>query len=574
MAVSLKDKILAALKSQKGFDEEKFDAALKIQKEKGGSLGKILIETGALGEKEYMLVLSRQLNIPPINLNRFKLDPAVIRLVPEDIMRQYKVIPVSKLGDTMTVALTDPLDVFILDKLKAITSNHIDVVLTTEEDVKTALDKFYTGYGFDLKKTVDEIGAARDVGVMELIAEEKIDISQLEGEGNLPPIIKIVNLMLIEAHKKRASDIHIEPAEKSLRVRFRIDGVLHDILNLPKNSQNPVITRIKILAKLDITQMHMPQDGRFKIRVAESEIDFRVSVLPTAYGNKIVLRLLDKSALGVGLAKLGFSHESTNAFKRAIERPYGMILVTGPTGSGKSTTLYSILNQLNTYTRNIITLEDPVEYQIEGITQIQARSDIGLTFASGLRSLLRQNPDVIMVGEIRDAETADIAIKAALTGQLLLSTLHTNDAVTAVTRLMDMGIEPFLIASSLVFICAQRLCKRICPHCKEEYAIPKSAFETMGIKYETVKRFSKNVFYKGKGCGKCSNTGFLGRFGILEALTVDNEIKAMITRHATSGEIKEYAVKRGMKTLKDDAIEKAFQGFTTFEEALSASSED
>lgn len=573
MGISLKDKILETLRTHKGFDESKFNAALKIQKEKGGSLGKILIDTGALSQKDYMLILSRQLNIPPINLSRYKLDPALMKSFPEDIIRIHKVIPISKMGDTLTVAIVDPFDIFVMDKLKGIINYRVDIVLTTEEDAKGALENFYTGRGLDIKQAIEQFGGD-EVGIVEETTEEKEDASILADKVNLAPIIKMVNLILIEAHNKRASDIHIEPAEKSLKIRYRIDGVLHEILNLPKTSQNAIIARVKIMAKLDITQSYLPQDGRFKIRVEDKEIDFRVSVLPTAFGNKVVLRLLDKTTLGTGLDNLGFTAGSLSLFKQAVDKPYGMILVTGPTGSGKSTSLYCILKQLNTAERSIITLEDPVEYQIEGITQIQAKAEIGLTFASGLRSLLRQNPDVIMVGEIRDSETADIAIKASLTGQLVFSTLHTNDTTSAITRLVDMGVEPFLISSSIVFICAQRLCRKICSYCKELDEIPKSVFERMNLNYDSIRNKSGGKFYIGKGCAKCGNTGFLGRTGIIEAFMINEDIKNLICRRASSAQIKTYAVKEGMKTLREDAIDKFTGGITTLEEALSVTSEE
>jgi len=576
MKILLKDKVLEALKARPGFDEKKFELALKLQKEKGGNLSGILVESGVISQKELMLIFSKQLNIPPINLNRYRIDPALLQLFPEKTMRDHKVIPLSKIGNTVTVAIADPLDVFVLDRLKAITDYHIEVVLSTDDDVKATLENIYSGRGLDIKKTIEEMDESSDAGagVVEVLSEEKINIGELTDTVKLPMIIKVVNLILIEALSKRASDIHIEPAEDCLKVRYRTDGILHEVLTLPKKSQNAVIARIKILSKLDITQMHIPQDGRFKIKVQDKEIDFRVSVLPTSFGSKIVLRLLDKSALGIGLEKLGFLPESMAAFKKALERPYGMILVTGPTGSGKSTTLYSILNEMNTADKSLITLEDPVEYQIEGVTQIQARPEIGLTFASGLRSVLRQNPDVIMIGEIRDFETADIAIKASLTGQLVFSTLHTNDAASAITRLMDMGVEPFLIASSMVFVCAQRLCRKICPHCKEAAEIPKTVLDRLGIDYAALKKAGKDKFYSGKGCPKCNTTGFLGRMGVLEALLIDDEMRDMIIKKTPTAEIKTYAVKHGMKTLRDDALDKFCNGLTTLEEMLSITSED
>ncbi|MFZ5800474.1 MAG: GspE/PulE family protein, partial [Candidatus Omnitrophota bacterium] len=375
--------------------------------------------------------------------------------------------------------------------------------------------------------------------------------------------------MIREALKQRASDIHIEPAEKDLRVRFRIDGNLHDILSLPKKNQNAVLARLKVMSRLDITEWRLPQDGRFKIKAGEKEIDFRVSVLPTTFGQKIVLRILDKGNLSIGLDGLGFFPETTAIFKDAIARPFGMILVTGPTGSGKSTTLYSIINQLNTVERNIITVEDPVEYELPGITQIPVNAEIGLTFASGLRSLLRQNPDIIMIGEIRDSETADIAVKAALTGQLVFSTLHTNDAAGAITRLIDMGVESFLVSSSLILACAQRLCRKICSACKEPVSVPADILRRFGLDK------SGAVYYHGKGCAACRNSGYRGRMGVLEVLPIDDDVREMVIKGKSSDEIKEYAIKdNGMQTLWDDAIKKFTLGMTTFEEVLRITSEE
>ncbi|MBI4335814.1 MAG: Flp pilus assembly complex ATPase component TadA [Candidatus Omnitrophica bacterium] len=573
MAVLLKEKILEILRAQKGFDEKRFERAVKLQGQKGGSLSRILVESGAITQKDLMLVLSRQLNIPPINLSRYTLDPSVMELIPERIIRDHNVIPISRIGNTLTVAVSDPLDLFLLDRLKAVTDHRVEIVLSTENDIRAAIGNFYSGRGFDINKTIRDMDES-GVGIVEALSEEKIDIGEIRDSVKLPVIVKIVNVVIIEAMRRRASDIHIEPAENHLKIRYRTDGVLHEAFSLPKKSQNAIIARIKILSKLDITSANLPQDGRFKIKIRDKEIDFRVSVLPTSFGNKVVLRILDKTSLGIGLDKLGFLSESVGIFKKALEKPYGMILVTGPTGSGKSTTLYSILNEMNTPERSIITLEDPVEYQIEGITQIQARPEIGLTFASGLRSVLRQNPDIIMIGEIRDFETADIAIKASLTGQLVFSTLHTNDAASAITRLIDMGVEPFLIASSLIFICAQRLIRRICPNCKGPYQISKDELERLSGDYDFAMKIDRHTFYKGKGCPKCDSTGFFGRQGILEALLIDDNIRGMIAKKSTSDEIKAYVVKRGMRTLRQEAFEKFVDGSTALEETLSVTSED
>jgi type IV pilus assembly protein PilB len=403
---------------------------------------------------------------------------------------------------------------------------------------------------------------------LELLKSDEIELSAAVQDSEKPVIVQLVDLILSESLRKRASDIHIEPEADGMRVRYRIDGSLHDLIKLPKKNQNAVIARLKIISNLNITENRVPLDGRFKVKFEGKEIDFRVSSLPTTFGQKFVLRLLDKGNLSIGLDKLGFSSEPLRIFKEAVTKPFGMILVTGPTGSGKSTTLYSVLNQLNTPEKNIITIEDPVEYQLDGITQIQVKPDIGLTFAEGLRSVLRQSPDVIMVGEIRDSETADIAVKASLTGQLFLSTLHTNDALTAVTRLIDMGIEPFLVASSLIMLCAQRLCRRVCPKCKKPVEIPQDYLKEIGFT-------EKAVFYKAEGCKYCNNTGFYGRIAILEAVLIDDRLRELIIKKRSLDEIKEYAVKNlGMRSLRDDAFIKVKEGMTTLDEAIRITTEE
>jgi len=399
--------------------------------------------------------------------------------------------------------------------------------------------------------------------------EGVVDIQEATKQSKVAPIVKVVNLMVAEALESRASDIHVEPQEKNLRIRYRVDGALQEAFSLPKKDQNAIITRLKIMSGLDITEWRIPQDGRFRIRMREKEVDFRVSILPTNHGGKVVMRALDKSSLSIGLDKLGYLPQPLKLFEQAITKPYGMILVTGPTGSGKSTTLYSIITQLNTNEKNIVTIEDPVEYQVDGITQIQVNPSIEFTFSTGLRSILRQTPDIVLIGEIRDFETADIAIKASLTGQLLFSTLHTNDACGAITRLMDMGVEPFLVASSLVAVAAQRLCRKICENCKEPYEITPAVLKRLNIKT------SKDAtFYHGKGCSKCSNTGYHGRMGTLEVLLIDDAIRDLIIKGKSSDEIKEYAVANGMKTLRENAFKKALSGLTTIEEVLRITTEE
>ena len=572
MMKSLRDRLIELLLNNNLVTKEQLDKALKRQKRQKCSLSEILIKEGIVTQKDLMILLSQELNIPPINLSRYKISPDVIKLIPRRIANQYCILPISTIGNTLTLVMSDPLNIFAVDDIKMLTKYEIDTVLATESEIREAINSYYGGVqAGEMAKILEE--AHMEDKELEIVEEGGIDISRLTEESKKAPIVKMVDLMLAEALKKRASDIHIEPCEKELKIRYRIDGRLHDVFSLPKRNQNAILARLKIMSRLDITESRLPQDGRFKIKLDGKEIDFRVSVLPITYGGKVVLRALDKSNLGVGLDKLGFLQESLDMFKEGLKRPYGMMLITGPTGSGKSTTLYSILNRLNTAEKNIITIEDPVEYELEGITQIQARPEIGLTFANGLRGLLRQSPDIIMVGEIRDYETADIAIKASLTGEFVLSTLHTNDAAGAVTRLIDMGVEPFLIASSVILIAAQRLCRRICPYCKQKVEIPKSVFERIDVDREELKKGGAKEFFKGKGCVRCSRTGYYGRMGTLEILLIDDNIRDMIIKRIPSDQIKEYAVKHGMSTLRDNALKKFFNGDTTLEEVLRITSE-
>jgi type IV pilus assembly protein PilB len=543
MAKSLKDRLIQALVDNKLVTQKNLEAAKDLQAKDGGSLGRILIKEGMVSEKDMMSVMSKELNMPAINLSKYKSDKDCVKLIPEAMARQHRVIAICRFSNTLIVAMADPLNIFVIDDLKAFTKFNVEPVLSTETDILDAIDRLYDS---DDRLMSDAIKNTEGPNLEVIdMAKEEFDIGEAALEGGTPPIVKMVNLIILEALKKRASDIHIESEEDYLRVRYRIDGNLHDVLRIPKKNQNAVLARLKIMSGMNITESRVPQDGRFKIRMQKKEVDFRVSMLPTAFGGKVVLRALDKANLSIGLDTLGFSADTLMRFKEAIAKPFGMILVTGPTGSGKSTTLYSVINQMNTPDKNIITIEDPVEYQVEGITQIQANAEIGLTFANGLRSLLRQSPDIIMIGEIRDSETADIAIKASLTGQLVLSTLHTNDAPTAISRLKDMGIEPFLIASSIVLVAAQRLCRVICKVCK------------------------------GKGaCKKCSSTGYFGRIAILEALAVDDNIREMIIENESIDAIRNYAVSKGMKTLRDDGMEKYKNGVTTMEEIARVTTEE
>jgi len=547
------------------------DALIEVQQDKNISLVKALLKQGLISEQDLLILLMRELHIPSIDLTKYRFDERLKSVLGEKSARQYHVMPISLLGGTLTVAIADPLNVFVMDDLRNVTGKEIEIVLAAESQIAGVIDHFYTADSVSMSRGAGD-AQTKDFEILQGKEGQKDDFTPQDDplaveEG---PIIRIVNLVIKEALRQRASDIHIEPQELGMRVRFRIDGILQDILTIPKESKNAVGVRIKLMANLDITNTQTPQDGRFKMKVGKQEVDFRVSMLPTTWGQKIVMRVLDKNNLSVGLSKLGFSKNATTVLEESIYKPYGMVLVTGPTGSGKSTTLYSLISKLNTPERNIITIEEPVEYLVDGLTQIEVKSDIGLNFATGLRAILRQSPDVVMVGEIRDAETADIAIKASLTGQLVLSTLHTNSASGAVTRLVDMGLEPFLVASSLVLVCAQRLCRRICDSCKRP----------VDIKPEMLKKIQHRlkegiVLYEGKGCEHCRGTGYKGRVGVTEVLQIDDHIRGMLLNKSTSIEITRYAQKnQGMKLLFDDVVDKMCAGETTVTEVFRVASED
>ena len=565
MMATFKDRLMDLLVNQKILSQERLLEALDIQKKKSIPLREVLLKEGFVDESRLASVLAGSLYIPTLNLSNYRIDQSLVEIVPERLARQCCLVPISRIGDTLTVAIADPLNILALDDLRLITGYKIDPVIALEKDILQTIRSAYNRKNEEVPVLEDD--SLKESAAATFVESATLELDNLMGQTGTAPIVKIVNLMISEALKRRASDIHLEPEENGLRVRFRIDGDLVDVFTTPKKNQNSVIARLKIISGLNITEIRLPQDGRFKIKISDKEIDFRVSSLPTSFGQKLVLRILDKSALSLGLDSLGFSPFSLQFFKEAIAKPYGMILVTGPTGSGKSTTLYSILSQLNTPERNIITIEDPVEYQIEGITQVQVKPEIGLDFASGLRSILRQSPDVVLIGEIRDAETADIAIKASLTGQLVMSTLHTNNATQALTRLVDMGLEPFLVASSLIMSSAQRLIRLICARCKEADNPSVALLKTLGLK-------SGVQFCRGKGCKFCNHTGFYGRSGLLEILMFDDIIREMIVKGSTSEQIENYAVnKLGMKTLRQEAMEKAEQGLTTLDEVLRITTE-
>jgi type IV pilus assembly protein PilB len=567
---ALKDKIIEILVKNGHLNDQQLKKALELQKGAGIPLRKVLINEGMISEETLISLLSEELYMPTLNLSKYRFSPEVVGLVPERIARLYSLIPISRFGNTITVAISDPLNIFALDDLKILTGCNIDTVLSPGDEVLRAIDAQYVAGIRNMDNILDEASLAQGVQEdkeVELVKQEDIEFSSAIEESGKAPIVKLVDLMLNQALKKRASDIHIEPEQGCLRIRYRIDGALHDVFKIPKAKQNAILARLKIISNLDITESRIPQDGRFKVKFEGKEVDFRVSGLPTTFGQKFVLRALDKSNLSIGLEKLGFSAQPEQVFKEAITKPFGMILVTGPTGSGKSTTLYSVLTQMNTPERNIITIEDPVEYQIEGITQVQVKPDIGLDFSLGLRSLLRQSPDVIMIGEIRDSETADIAIKAALTGQIVLSTLHTNDAISSITRLIDMGVEPFLVASSVIMLCAQRLARKVCMKCRKPVDIPDDFLKKIGFS-------GRANFYSAVGCKYCNNTGFYGRVAILEAVMINDEIREMIIEKRPIDMIRKFAQAQGMNTLRDDAFLKVREEVTTLDEAIRITTEE
>jgi type IV pilus assembly protein PilB len=605
MAVKLGDLLVKA----KLVTPEQVDAALLSQRAEGGKFGEALIRIGAVSEQDITETLSQQFGVPSIDLAHFEIDPSIIKVVPGEVARKYGVLPVNKTGATLTIAMSDPTNVFAMDDIKFMTGYNVEPVVASEASLRRAIDKHYgTPRSVVLKErpkgattgavpadgSIDELMSSAltmddmaGVGLSEFNMDEitgfdpgdidvvrgeegqEIDLIDLAKSSESAPIIKVSNLILIEALKAGASDIHVEPYEKEFRVRFRVDGILHNIMALPMRTRDPLISRLKIMAKLDISEKRLPQDGRIKIRLRVEErtrdLDLRVSVVPTHFGEKVVMRLLDKSRLQLDMTQLGFDQEPLRRFKDAIDRPYGIVMVTGPTGSGKTNTLYSAIAQLNEPTVNILTAEDPIEFNLAGINQVQMKEQIGLTFASAMRSFLRQDPDIILVGEIRDFETAEIAVKAALTGHLVLSTLHTNDAPSTVNRLMNMGIEPFLVATAVNCIAAQRLVRKVCSQCAEDIDTSPQTLIQVGFAPDEVKSLKVK---RGRGCEKCKNTGYKGRIGLFEVLLFTDEIRDMILTGASSIELKRRAIEEGMVTLRMAGLHKIREGVTTLEEVL------
>ena len=579
MAVRIGELLL----KEKRITPEQLQEALNFQRQNGGKLGYNLIKLGFVKDEEITALLSKQYGVPSIALAQFEIDPGVIKLVPADTAQKYQIVPLSRAGATLTIAMTDPTNVFAMDDIKFMTGYNVEPVVASETAVIEAIARYYgktaTAAGGGpfapsalevASKALEDMPILSDTGDVQVLDElEEISAELLAKQGEEAPVVRLVNVVLMSAIQKGASDIHIEPYEKELRVRYRIDGLLYNIMQPPMKFRDAITSRIKIMSKLDIAEKRLPQDGRIKIRFQDNgtpkDIDFRVSCLPTLFGEKIVMRLLDKDKLMLDMTKLGFEPESLVRYEAAIQRPWGMVLVTGPTGSGKTNTLYSSISKINTIDTNIMTAEDPVEFNLMGVNQVQVRENIGLNFAAALRSFLRQDPNVILVGEIRDFETAEIAVKAALTGHLVLSTLHTNDAPSTVNRLMNMGIEPFLVASSLNLICAQRLVRRICTHCSEPCPTPAPALVQAGFSPDDAHTVVPN---RGKGCDKCNNTGFKGRVGLYEVMEISDEIRELILVGASSLELRRKAVEEGMLTLRSSGLRKVRDGVTTVEEIV------
>jgi type IV pilus assembly protein PilB len=561
---SLGERIADLLIADGLLTQKQLGEVLDSQKKQGGRLLKLLLERQFVSETDMTVALARCLNTPPVTLAKMHIPPEVVELIPKDMAMSFKMVAVARLGKKLYVAMADPLNVLALDDLRRL-QPHMEIIplISTEKSINDFLNNVHTAAAGGM----DEILKNVDVSDVELAKEkaEEINLDKLVESSEEGPVIKLVNLMLMQAIKDRASDIHIEPFEKTVRLRYRIDGVLYDSVAPPKSLQSAITSRIKIMANLDIAERRLPQDGRFRIKLSGHEVDLRISILPTIHGEKIVMRVLDKNNLSPNLDMLGLEADDLMKFKRAIDAPHGMILMTGPTGSGKTSTLYAVLTQLNTPDLNIVTVEDPVEYQQMGVNQVQVKPDIGLTFADGLRSILRQDPDVVMVGEIRDSETADIAVKAALTGHLVLSTLHTNDAPGAIARLVDMGIEPFLVSSSVLLICAQRLLRKVCPHCKEAFQVPADVIHRLGMKPEDIEG---QQFYRGHGCSRCKETGFLGRLAILELLPISDAMREQILVDSSAKVIRDLALREGMKTLQRAGLLKAKAGLTSLDEVL------
>ena len=551
-------------------DPAQLQEALALQQKEGGRLGTNLVKMGYLDEQELVEQLSKHFGVPSVDLDGVEVDETILKIIPGDIARKYTILPVSKAGATVTLAMIDPTNVFAMDDVKFMTGYRVEPVVASERQIRGAIDTFYgSTHAIELKKVMEEVSEDAETDLEVLEEEEDLDLDTLEAESEQAPVVKLVNIVLTDAIKRGASDIHIEPYERDYRVRYRIDGVLYEMMHPPLKLKEAITSRVKIMARLDIAEKRLPQDGRIKIKTRiqgkVKDLDFRVSVLPTIFGEKVVMRLLDKDKLMLDMTKLGFEVESLRKFENAIFKPYGMVLVTGPTGSGKTNTLYSALQRLNTSEVNIMTAEDPVEFNLEGINQVQMRERIGLNFASTLRSFLRQDPNIVLVGEIRDFETAEVAIKAAMTGHLVLSTLHTNDAPSTINRLMNMGIEPFLVATSVHLIVAQRLVRRVCTFCKEPLEVPPAALVDVGFSEQEAKSVK---LFRGRGCERCSQTGYRGRIALYEVMECTDDTRELILSGASAIELRQHAIEQGMITLRTSGRQKIRDGVTTMEEVV------
>ncbi len=540
-------------------------AALEEQTKTGHRLGQILLQKSWISEEDLVEVIHGRLGIPKISLENIVIDPKIVELVPLAIAKKHNLIPVFRIGTTLTVAMSDPLDIIALDELKYITNLKVNRVVGTGEAINRAIEQYYS-----LRDTMAEV--IKDIGEEDLASNSELaaTISEAEGSSSEAPLIKLVNLLIVQAIKERSSDIHIEPEENKLRVRYRVNGILKEQNAPPRNLHASIVSRIKVMAQMDVSEKRIPQDGRFAVKVGSMDVDVRASTLPTIHGEKVVLRVLDRRNLVVGLPNLGFDDQTRKDFEVMIRKPEGLILITGPTGSGKTTTLYAALNEIKSLEKNIITIEDPVEYSIPLVNQVQINDKAGLSFASALRSILRQNPDIIMVGEIRDAETAQMAVRAALTGHLVLSTIHTNDAAGAVARLLDMGVEDYLVASCLLGVLAQRLVRTICPRCKTKEELPASVLDAFG----TELRGREQLFKSGVGCEECGGTGYQGRVGIYELLKMTGRLREMILSNTSSAAIKQAAQSFGMRTMREQVIDKGLQGLTTYREIIRVTQQD
>lgn len=569
--ISLKDRLIDILIKNKLITQDQLDQAIEVQKKQGGRLSEVIISLKLVKEEDLISALSEGLKFPLIDLKRFKIDPEIVKIIPAEIARRYQIVPISKIGDTLTLAMADPLNIFAIDTVESFTGYKINPIISSTQDIMQAIEQIHSEATKDM---INGLVKEMSTSGIELIKEAKeatLSEQELKLISREAPVIKITNMILEDAVKKRSSDILIEPSDSRLRIRFRVDGILQEEQSPPKNLHSSIVSRIKVISELNIAEHRLPQDGRFRARISGRNVDFRVSVLPTSFGEKVAIRILDKAQAMLDIEKLGFSKDMIGKLQKVSKLPHGMVLVCGPTGSGKTTTLYSLLKYADSPEKNLVTVEDPVEYELEGINQVTIKTDIGLTFAGALRSILRQDPNVIMIGEIRDFDTMDIAIKSALTGHLVLSTVHTTTACGSIVRLINMGVEPFLINSSLICVVAQRLLRKICNYCKEEVNIDQEVLDTLKLNSYGIK---KTKFFKGKGCQRCLNQGYSGRIGIAEVLLLTLTIRELILSQPQEYIIKKQSRKEGMRTLREEGLRAAVEGMTTLEEVLRVTGAD